>query len=117
MEEFQTYDLEIHYHKGTDAVVPDTISYWLDFIQHQPANMTEWNPWLELHLSAVAIWDACFTTHLKSLYGLTECEWLPAMLTYLEWGELPQDWAHAEVIQLIGPGFHLHLLLYEDEAG
>ena len=89
VEEFQTYDLEIHYHKGTDAVVPDAISHQLDFIQHQPANMAEWNPWLELHLSAVATWDICFTTCLKNLHGLTKCEWLPAMLTYLKWGELP----------------------------
>ena len=41
VEEFQTYDLEIRYRKGTDAVVPDAISRRPDFIQHQPANMAE----------------------------------------------------------------------------
>ena len=39
------------------------------------------------------------------------------MLTYLKQGELPQDWAHAKVIQSMGPGFHLHPPPYEDEAG
>ena len=117
VEEFQTYDLEIRYRKGTDAVVPDAISRRPDFIQHQPANMAEQNPRLELHLSAAATWDACFTTRLKSLHGLTEREWLPAMLTYLERGELPQDRAHAEVIQSMGPGFRLRPPPYEDEAG
>lgn len=39
------------------------------------------------------------------------------MLTYLKQGELSQDWAHTKVIQLMGPGFGLHLFLYEDETG
>lgn len=111
------YNLDIRYRKGSDAVVPDAISYRPDFVQHQPANIAERDPRLELHLSAAANWDARFTTRLKSLHGLTEHEWLPAMITYLERGDLPQDQVHAKIIQSMGPRFRLRPSPYEDEAG
>jgi hypothetical protein len=41
VKEFQIYDLKIKYYKGSEAVILDTISYRLDFIEAGPVNEAE----------------------------------------------------------------------------
>jgi hypothetical protein len=41
VEEFQMYDLEIKYHKGSEVVMPDAISHRLDFMEAGPVNKAE----------------------------------------------------------------------------
>jgi hypothetical protein len=41
VEEFQMYNLEIKYYKGSEAVVLDAISYRPDFVEAGPINKAE----------------------------------------------------------------------------
>jgi hypothetical protein len=44
VDEFQEYDLDIQYRKGSEAVVPDAISRRPDFIEDGPANVSKSRP-------------------------------------------------------------------------
>jgi hypothetical protein len=88
VEEFQMYDLEIKYRKGSEAVVPDAISRRPDFVEAGPANEAERPASM---LNAINAWQSAGKKRLRSLLNVTEEEWYPAMIEYLKLHELPAD--------------------------
>ena len=72
-----------------------------------PANQAVDNQAECLCLNILSSWDNTFTTHLNSLLGLSEAEWLPAMTDYLNMGKLPEKKNVATTVQSTTPAFHL----------
>jgi transposase InsO family protein len=116
--EFQEYDLQIRYRKGSEAVVPDAISRRPDFIGEGPANVAQF----PFSLSAIALgdtpkWDEVFSMELNALHGLSEEEWLPAMQQFLLDGTPPEDQRMDREIRSTAKQFRLRTDEVEPQVG
>ena len=101
------YNLDICYQKGSKIVIPGAISCHPDFIGDSPAIQAMNNQAKCLCLNILSSQDDTFTTHLNSLHGLLEAEWLLAMNNYLNIDKLPNKKDVATMIQSITPTFYL----------
>ena len=89
VDEFQSYSLRIRYRRGSDAVVPDTISRRPDFVEATKANIAAEDGARQLLLAGE--WEARDRVTLSALQGHSEQDWYPAMVAYLRDGTPASD--------------------------
>lgn len=102
VDEFQSYDLEIVYRPGKEAVIPDGISRRPDFLSNAPANRLTDGTVLRLNLLPTDSAD-----YLSALHGCDEGEWYDAMVEYLKTVTPPSSHRLEKVVREMASDFRL----------
>lgn len=106
VDEFQSYDLNIEYRPGAEAVMPDSISRRPDLMESAPANRLTNGESLRLNAVDLSVGEEVVDS-LNALQGCDEDEWYSAMVEFLQSATPPKAPRLEKVVRQMAKDFRL----------